>query len=71
MIRCNFPNDKDYKLEGRYSWSRKQPSWDNCSSWAIKAVNKIMNDATFLTCSSPKKLESIEAEIEWNYVPEI
>jgi len=69
LVRCNFQNKKDYKLEGRYSLGRKQPNWDNCSSWVIKVVSKIMNDATFLTCSSPKKLESIKAEIEWDYVP--
>jgi len=69
MVKCHFPDEKDYKLEGRYSWNRKQPNWNNCSSWAIKVVCKIMNNPTFLTCNSPKQLSSVKAEIDWAHVP--
>jgi hypothetical protein len=38
--RCNLPKGIDYKVEGLYSWNKKQPNWNNCSS--IKIVYNVM-----------------------------
>jgi hypothetical protein len=67
--RCNLPKGIDYKVEGLYSWNKKQPDWNNCSSWAIKIVYNVMNDPNFLICSSLKQLSVVKKEIEWDYVP--
>jgi hypothetical protein len=58
-IHCEIPPGQDSITKGRYSWNEERNDWDNCSSWAIKAVNYIMDEPNFLTCQRPKRLSHV------------
>ena len=61
--RCHIPLGRDSVAEGRYSWNAQDDSSDNCSSWALRVVNHVMGSPEFLTCSAPKRLAQVEAEV--------
>lgn len=66
--RC-YLGDEDFTLEGFYSWNKKRPDWDNCSSWAIKVVCHVMGKPNLLICSSPKQFSVVKKEINWDVIP--
>ena len=56
---CFIPEDRISIHKGRYSWNKRRADWDNCSSWAIKIVNQVMDDANFIICNRPKRLQHV------------
>jgi len=67
---CQVPEEQIYVLEGRYSWNSKHSGCNNCASWALNVIHKVVRCADFMEYSSPKQLNVVKKEIAWDFIPE-
>ncbi len=67
---CQVPEEQTYVLEGRYSWNSAHSSCNNCASWALNVIHKVVGYTDFLQSSSPKHLSVVKKEIAWDFIPE-
>jgi hypothetical protein len=67
--RCHIPEGTTFKYDGLYSWIRSESGSHNCLSWIVAVINHVMDNPSFLKCSSPKQLSKADREIAWDYKP--
>ncbi len=62
-LKCSIPLGVEKIARGRYSWDESRPDWNNCSSWVIKIINRVVRDSSFLRCRHPKRLKMVIEDI--------
>lgn len=70
-VKHFIPTGEKKIRRGRYSWNRSRRDWDNCSSWAIKLVSRVVGDCAFLRCRKPKDLSVVTRDIWGDSAPPV
>jgi hypothetical protein len=68
-LKCYIPEGERVLERGEYSWNEMRKDWNNCSSWVIKIVNRVVGDCRFLACRRPKRLRSVIGDIWGTVLP--